>query len=55
MSHPSEYPEQLEDQSMGSQSNGLPAVAPVVPSTIEEPGIQSGASGGAPTPGSIVR
>ena len=23
---------------MGSQSNGLPAVAPVVPSTIEEPG-----------------
>ena len=38
MSHPSEYPEQLEDQSMGSQSNGLPPVAPVVPSTIEEPG-----------------
>ena len=23
---------------MGSQSNGLPAVAPVVPTTIEEPG-----------------
>ena len=38
MSQPSEYPEQLDDQSMGSQSNGLPAVAPVVPSAIEEPG-----------------
>ena len=37
MSHPSEYPEQLDDQSMGSHSNGLPAVAPVVPSAIEEP------------------
>ena len=38
MSHPSEYPEQLDDQSMGSQSNDLPAVAPVVPTTVEEPG-----------------
>ena len=38
MSQPSEYPEQLDDQSMGSQSNGLPAIAPVVPSAIEEPG-----------------
>ena len=38
MSHPSEYPEQLDDQSMGSQSNGPPAVALVVPTTIEEPG-----------------
>ena len=38
MSHPSEYPEQPDDQSMGSQSNGLPAVAPVVPTTVEEPG-----------------
>ena len=31
-------PEQLDNQSMGSQSNGLPLVAPVVPSTIEELG-----------------
>ena len=39
MSHPSEYPcEQLDDQSMGSQSNGLPPVVPIVPTTIEEPG-----------------
>ena len=39
MSHPSEYPlEQLDDQNMGSQSNGLPTVAPVVPTTIKELG-----------------
>ena len=39
MSHPSDYsPEQLDNQSMGSQSNGLPTVAPVVPSAIEEQG-----------------
>ena len=39
MSHQPEYPpEQLDDQSMGSQSNGLPAIAPVVSTTIEEPG-----------------
>ena len=38
MSNPSEYPEQLDDQSMGSQSNGLPAIAPIVPCAIEEPG-----------------
>ena len=39
MSHQPEYPsEQLDNQSMGSQSSGLPAVAPVVPSAIEEPG-----------------
>ena len=39
MSYPSEYPpEQLDNQSTGLQSNGLPAVAPVVPSTIEELG-----------------
>ena len=39
MSHPSKYPSrQLDDQSMGLQSNGLLAVAPVAPSTIKEPG-----------------
>ena len=39
MSHQSGYPlDQLDNQSMGSQSNGLPLVAPVVPSMIEEPG-----------------
>ena len=39
MSHPSDYPlEQLDDQSMGSQSNGLPAIAPVVPSMVKQLG-----------------
>ena len=38
MSHPTEHPEQLDDQSMGSQSNGTPAVAPIVPYAVEEPG-----------------
>ena len=39
MSHQPEYtPKQFDDQSMGSQSNGLPTIAPIVPSTIEEPG-----------------
>ena len=35
MSH---FPEQPDDQSMGLQSNGTPAVAPVVPYAVEEPG-----------------
>ena len=39
MSHQSSYPpEQLDDQSMGSQSNGTPVVAPVVSYVVEEPG-----------------
>ena len=39
MGHPPEYPlEQLDDQSMGSQSNGTPAIALVVPYAVEEPG-----------------
>ena len=39
MSHQLEYPpEQLNDQRIGSQSNGLLAIAPIVPSMIEELG-----------------
>ena len=39
MSHPSECPpQQLNDQIMGSWSNGLPTVAPIVAFAIEELG-----------------
>ena len=39
MSHPIDYHiEQLDDQSMGSQSNDTPVVAHVVPYAVEEPG-----------------
>ena len=34
MSH---FPKQTDDQSMGSQSNGTPAVAPMIPYAVEEP------------------
>ena len=37
MSYPTEHPEQLDDQSMGSQSNGTLAIASVVPYVVEEP------------------
>ena len=39
MNHQLDYlPKQLDNQSMGSQSNGLRAIAPIVPFVIEEPG-----------------
>ena len=38
MSHLTEHPEQLDNQSMGSQSNGTLAIAVVVPYAVEEPG-----------------
>ena len=38
MSHPTEHPEQLDNQSMGSQSNGTLAVALVVPYAVKELG-----------------
>ena len=38
MSHPIEHPEQFDDQSMGSQSSGTPAVALVIPYVVKEPG-----------------
>ena len=38
MSHPTDYhPEQLDNQSMGLQSNGTLAVAPIVPYAVKEP------------------
>ena len=38
MSHPTNYrPKQFDNQSIGSQSNGTPAIASIVPYAVEEP------------------